>query len=179
MIFVISGPPAAGKSTIATELAKRFDKSIAIRVDDIRESVIGGLALPFPLWTEETARQYEIAETATAAAARVYVEAGFVVILDHCRNPENIEKWIDRDLSDVPLYKVAVIPSLETTLARNKARTTKAFPPENLEPIIRQVFERYTQASLDGWIVCQNEGCLLEAVNVILAKSDLKNWGKP
>ncbi len=152
-VILISGPPAAGKSTLARALAERDPLSIVIPVDAVREWVVGGLLMPFPEWTEATAEQYCLGEDAAADVARRYFGQGFTVYLDHCRLPHNIDQWVERSLGGLPVRKVALVPPLEVNLERNRSRTNKAFEPRLLDPIVTEVHEAYRAADLRDWLV--------------------------
>lgn len=152
-VILLSGPPAAGKSTLARALAEQDPLSLVIPVDTIREWVVGGLLMPFPEWTEATAAQYCLGEDAAADVARRYFGEGFTVYLDHCRLPHNIDQWVERSLGGLPVQKVALVPPLAVNLERNRSRTNKAFDPQLLDPIVTEVHEAYRTADLSDWLL--------------------------
>ena len=81
-IYLIIGPPAVGKSTTSRALAGRFPRSIHIPVDDLRNMVVNGLALPAAEWGDELSRQVALARNAVIAMALAYRQAGFTVVID-------------------------------------------------------------------------------------------------
>jgi tRNA uridine 5-carbamoylmethylation protein Kti12 len=57
MIFLLSGMPAVGKSSVSKALMQRFDKGVHIPVDDLRAMVVSGMVHPVPTWTDAAAAQ--------------------------------------------------------------------------------------------------------------------------
>jgi hypothetical protein len=150
-IWLISGTPGAGKSTVARALAGRYPKAIVIEVDALREWVVSGYANPLDSWTSETQLQFVLAHQTAGAMARLYTEAGFAVVIDGV----TIE-------ADVPVYrfpfaprKVLLCPTLDVALQRNATRKTKPFNTLVLEPVTRRLFADLPEACPRerGWTV--------------------------
>ena len=81
-LFLITGIPAAGKSTVGHALARRFERGACVDGDDIRKAVVSGAApLGLPL-SEAATAELLLRYRAGLAVARVYLDAGFDVVFN-------------------------------------------------------------------------------------------------
>jgi len=160
-IFWISGPPAAGKSTLCEALLKEFAYGFHLRVDDLRNWVTSGFSDSVP-WTEETERQFQIAEGAACVLAAHYQDVGFTVAVDHCRNLPALERSIQPNLGGRPIVKVCLMPDLELNLHRNATRTNKPFGPDLLVETIVYTNTNYRKQVPPGWLVIDNSNLTVE-----------------
>src|SRR5215204_6054731 len=118
-IFILSGTPGSGKSSVSTALMQRFPRGIHIPVDDLREWVVSGIAHPVPVWTEETGRQFRLARQAALEIARIYAGARFAVVIDDIIFPDEAARGVVEALSGYDVHKVVLHPDLDTALRRN------------------------------------------------------------
>ncbi len=176
-IFLITGSPGAGKSTVATALMQRFAFGLHLPVDDLREWVVSGIAHPVPVWTDETTRQFGLARKATVQIARLYNDNGFAVVIDDVLFEGNVRPELEEPLQGYPLYKILLIPNTETALQRNANRTNKAFDTavlvETIVNLSGAMLEQNTPAS--GWIQMDTSNLTVEqTVDEILNRTILE-----
>ncbi len=117
-------------------------------------------------WSDETTRQFALARAAAVATAVGYAEAGFAVALDDVGFPAEAQSLFVEPLSAFPVYKVLLLPKLDTALNRNAERTNKRFETAALVETIRGLHKTFTQQARDfraaGWLVIDSSELSLE-----------------
>jgi len=167
-IWLITGAPGAGKSTVSDALCRRFHLAVRIPVDDIRDWVVSGFSSPVQ-WTAETTRQFALARRGAARIAADYADAGFVAVLDDVVRQSQLDHT--DYLGNTPLRKVLLNPSLETVLARNAAPGRKPFDSSVLEAACRGLHPLLASENTAGrgWIVVDSTTLDVEqTVNAIV-----------
>jgi cytidylate kinase len=84
LLIVVTGPPGAGKSTVARALADEFDRCVLVEGDAFFAFVARGQIAP---WLPEAHAQNEVVVRAAAAAAGSYVSGGFDTVYDGIIGP--------------------------------------------------------------------------------------------
>lgn len=125
-IIVLTGPAAAGKSTTARELCRRFPRAAHIDVDYLRWGVIrSGYVAPVGLGGEpvESGRQAQLAAHNAVSLARNLSDAGFVAVIDGVlETTADLDMYLERLPADRDVYVVTLLPDAATLVARDLSR---------------------------------------------------------
>src|SRR5579864_8964450 len=91
VILIISGPPGAGKTTVARRLAETWDGlAVHIPTDAFYSAILSGYIAP---WLPQSHAQNVTVTKAIAAAASAYAAGGYAAILDGVVGPWFIEHY--------------------------------------------------------------------------------------
>lgn len=122
-VFLVAGPPAVGKSTVARLVAESRSRSLLVDVDRIRDSfVVSGRVLPSAEWSPALVDQLAAARESACGLARAYARIGFDVVIDDFLDPHSLLDEYD-PLADLAPVRVLLLPGLDTAKARNRARS--------------------------------------------------------
>ena len=119
--FVVSGVMAAGKSTVADLLARRFDRSVHLRGDVFRKMIVTGRDPISPSLGAEAVRQLDLRRRLAALAANEYWRDGFTVVLQDIYMGEALTEIIDL-LEISPLFAVVLAPRPDVVASREQLR---------------------------------------------------------
>lgn len=122
-LIVVTGPPGAGKSTVAPRLARRFDPSALVAGDEFFAMVRRGYIDP---WTRPAHQQNQVVIAAAAAAAGRLVRGGYTVVYDGVIGPWFLDAFIDASGLDEVDY-VMLLPPERVCLRRIEDRTGHGF----------------------------------------------------
>ena len=119
-MLILSGPPGAGKTTIAHALTTPCSvPAVHLHSDDFYHFIKHGYIAPY---LPESNAQNQVVIEAVAAAALIYAKGGYFVVVDGILGPWLLERF--RAAIDVPLHYVVLRPDLRTTLARAQGRNS-------------------------------------------------------
>src|SRR5690348_2725588 len=117
MLIILSGPPAAGKSSVGEALALRFPKSAYFSVDTLRHFVKGSYVEP---WNDtDDIGQSTLATTIAKDMIKQYLDRGFTVIIDDVIDDNAIAEY---QTLFPETYGFLLLPSLDTVRARDLQR---------------------------------------------------------
>ncbi|WP_331737155.1 AAA family ATPase (plasmid) [Streptomyces sp. NBC_00984] len=123
-VIVVTGPPGAGKSTVAALLADRLAPSVHLHSDDFWRYIKQGWIPPY---LPEAHRQNQVVLQVLVSAAFGYAGGGYHVVYDGVVGPWFIDPFrAAAKERAVPLSYVILRPNQHTTLERATGRTGDA-----------------------------------------------------
>lgn len=141
-LLIITGPPGAGKSTVAALVAERFEPSVLVQGDVFFGFVARGYIEP---WLPESHEQNRVVTEATARATSVFARGGFTTIFDGMVGPWFLPTFLRvAEVTDV--HYAVLLPSVETCVARVLGRTDHGFREE---AVTRQMHASFTDGGVD------------------------------
>lgn len=176
-VFLVTGAPGAGKSSVARALAGRFSLGLHVELDTLRLMVVTGFALPSFTWEPEVDLQFRLARATGLHMVRTYASQGFTVAVDDTLGPRGDDPPGLQDYTelsrDAGVHRVFLKPSLDVTLARAAARGGELLPwfEEVIPPLYRSMASHLTV----GWTVVDSSALTVEeTVDEILARTGVR-----
>lgn len=125
-VFLVTGPSAAGKTTVSELLAKQFERGVHLESDFFRRSIVSGGQEMTPDASEEALEQLRLRYRLGALAADTYVQHGFTVVLEDVVAGPMLTEYADA-IESRPLQIVCLMPSIETLQSRETGRDSEGY----------------------------------------------------
>jgi tRNA uridine 5-carbamoylmethylation protein Kti12 len=140
-IVIVTGPPAAGKSTLARALAQAIETPLAAHMhsDDVYGYIVKGFVPP---WLAASQHQNTVVIEALAASAVRFVRGGYLVVMDGVIGPWFLGPW-RAAAADVPVDYAILLPSEPAILARFAARADHPLQEEAVVPKMWAEFDAH------------------------------------
>jgi chloramphenicol 3-O-phosphotransferase len=132
-IYLISGIPGAGKTTVSRLLARRFARGVHVESDSLQKLIVTGGAWPDGQpsgenteWAtlEEGQRQLRLRCRNACLLAGSFLDAGFTPVVDDVIIGGRLQHFRD-DLRERPLMFVLLTPNADIVNERDEARPDK------------------------------------------------------
>jgi chloramphenicol 3-O-phosphotransferase len=135
-VLILTGPPGAGKSTVADALAERYDRVAHIDVAALRNFVAPTGRGP----SEIRDRLFDLGVRNACAVALNFLSERIAVIIDDLvTTPEHLTGYVEglKPARDA-IHFVRLMPSLDVCQARNVERPEGRQAPSRVETVWRQ-----------------------------------------
>jgi hypothetical protein len=142
-LLIVTGPPGAGKSTVARLVAERFDPSVLVEGDAFFGFLRRGAIAP---WLADAHGQNEVVTQAAAAAAGRYAGGGLTTVYDGVVGPWFLPTFAAATGLDRLDY-VILLPSVERCVERVATRTGHGFSDE---AATRKMHAGFSSAEVDA-----------------------------
>ena len=130
-MFVVSGTQGAGKTTVSSLLARRFQRGVHVSGDALQKMIVSGRQWPVSSQTTvnddfdgEAVRQLRLRLHNICLLGRSFLDAGFTVVLDDIVVGARLTE-LREDLAGVDFLFVMLAPSLEVVRQRERQRGTE------------------------------------------------------
>ena len=133
-IYLVTGPMAAGKSTVARLLAERFDRGVYLEGDFFRQSIVTGREEMTPDAPAEAIEQLRLRYRLAATVADIFCGAGFTVALEDVVAGPLLSEYVEL-IRSRPLHVVVLLPSVEVLRSREAARPHKGYTHWEIEQL--------------------------------------------
>jgi predicted kinase len=136
-ILILSGPPGAGKTTIALALADSCEVSaVHLHSDDFWHFIKRGWIAPY---LPESDAQNQVVIDAICAAARVYAKGRYFVVIDGIFGTATVTGRIQRAI-EVTVHYIVLRPDMRIALDRARQRKSKDFKDP---AILRGLYKKF------------------------------------
>jgi adenylylsulfate kinase-like enzyme len=124
-IYLVTGIPGAGKTTVSHLLAGRFERGVHVEADALHHMIVTGALWPDEDPRSEAMAQLELRARNAAAVAAEFHDAGFAVVVDDVIVGRERLAIYEERLAPRPFELVVLAPRPEVALARDAAREYK------------------------------------------------------
>ena len=140
-MYLITGIPAAGKSSVAQALAGRLPApAVHVRGDQFRRWIVTGRREMTPDAGQEAVAQLRLRYRLTATACDMYAASGFSVVAQDVVLGPDLSFVVDA-IRSRPLHVVVLAPRAEVVAERERRRAKRAYEQWTVERLDRALHD--------------------------------------
>lgn len=121
-VWLISGIPGAGKTTVGRLLAGRFERSVLIEGDRLQEWIVSGNVWPGLEPAAESSRQMRLNRRNQCLLAQSYAAAGFTPVIDYVIVTRADLEEYRQGLTGLRVHVVVLHPGTPVVIERDADR---------------------------------------------------------
>ena len=156
-LLVVTGPPGAGKSTVARALVDTFEPSVLVEGDAFFAFLARGAIEP---WLPASRSQNEIVVRAAAAATGRFASGGYATVYDGVLGPWFLPEFA-AEAGARELHYVILLPPVERCVRQVANRSGHGFTDE---AATRHMHREFAQAEIDQRHVLTGLASTIEGV---------------
>jgi chloramphenicol 3-O-phosphotransferase len=146
-IISVTGPMAAGKSTIAHALAETFPKGAHVEGDVFRRFVVAGRSEVTPEPNDDALEQLRLRYRLTAEVAERYASAGFTVVAEDVVAGPLLGEFVSL-FTHRPLHLVVLLPDEKAIALREAGRREEGYGSWTVSGLYRVFVEQTERLGL-------------------------------
>jgi adenylate kinase family enzyme len=120
-LVIITGAMAAGKSRVSESLARRSERSVHLRGDVFRKTIVNGAAVMGPELSPEASQQLALHLRLACKVVEQYIETEFSVVYQDILLGQSLQEVADRRRHLSPAI-IVLVPRPEILARRDQAR---------------------------------------------------------